>query len=76
MMRVMELEQFAHRPERGVVDLLEIERGVDLGETRCRPELGGLPGEVRGLRTWSESPSTIRNAARCVVCQLLDRETR
>jgi hypothetical protein len=51
---VMRLEQLPHRPERGVVDFLEIERRVDLGRDalqdleRCRPGVRPLPSRLVG----------------------------
>ena len=42
--RVMELEQLVHRPQRDVVDLLEVERRVDGGRDALQDlELRGLP---------------------------------
>ena len=44
----MELEQLSHRPQGGVVDLLEIERRVELGRDALQhQELGRLAGEIR-----------------------------
>ena len=46
--RVVRFEQLAHRPERDVVDLLEVERGIDLaGDALQDLELRRLAGDLR-----------------------------
>ena len=46
----MELEELVHRPQRGVVDLFEVEGRVDLGGHALQElELGRPAGELRGL---------------------------
>ena len=42
--RVVELEQLVHRPQRDVVDLLEVERRVDLGRRRAAGPGARPPG--------------------------------
>ena len=60
--RVVELEQLVHRPQRDVVDLVEVERRVDLGGHALQDlDLGRLPGELRDRRS---SPVTRRSRSR------------
>ena len=45
----MEFEQLSHRPEGGVVNLVELECGVELGRDALKDlEFGGLAGKIRG----------------------------
>ena len=45
---VVELEQLVHRPQRDVTDLVQVERGIDVGGDALQDlELGCLPGEFR-----------------------------
>ena len=56
---VVELEQLVHRPKGDVVDLLEIERRIDVGRNAAEDlELRGFPGELRvsSARALSRAP--------------------